>query len=138
MMRSPWNPAAILLVMLMAVGSVIMWIGVPFGLIYAASQISGSSSPSLGPYLLVLLGLPVGMTIVGKCLGWLDRRHMAITGHGNDDRRPAPWMKSMRAERASTRRSGVLDKVMIISVGVALVMFGLWFFVFAGSSLVGQ
>jgi hypothetical protein len=31
MLRSPWSPAAILLVLLMAVGSVVMWIGVPLG-----------------------------------------------------------------------------------------------------------
>ena len=31
MLRSPWSPAALLLVLLMAVGSVVMWIGVPLG-----------------------------------------------------------------------------------------------------------
>jgi hypothetical protein len=31
----------------------------------------------------------------------------------------------------------VLDSVMIISVGVALLLFGIWFFAFAGSSLPG-
>jgi hypothetical protein len=137
-MRSPWNPVAIFLVALMGVGSVVMWLGVPFGLIYLASKISSSSSPSLGPYLLVLVGLPIGMAVVGKCLGWLDRRHQAITGHSGDDRRPAPWLKSMRGERIQTRRSGVLDKVMIVSVGMAVVIFAVWFFGFAGSSLVGQ
>jgi hypothetical protein len=137
-MRSSWNPAAIFLVLLMGAGSVLMWLGVPVGLIYVASKISSSSSPSLGPYLLVLVGLPIGMAIVGKCLGWLDRRHQAITGNAGDDRRPAPWLKSMRGERATTRRSGVLDKVMIVSVGVALLLAAVWFFGFAGSSLVGQ
>ena len=39
----------------------------------------------------------------------------------------------MRAERTSTRRGGVLDKVMIVSVGLALVVFAVWFFGFAGS-----
>jgi hypothetical protein len=138
MMRSAWNPVAIFLVLLMGVGSVLMWLGVPVGLIYLASKISSSSNPSLGPYLLVLVGLPIGMAIVGKCLGWLDRRHQAITGHSGDDRRAAPWLKSMRGERTSTRRSGVLDKVMIVSVAVALVIFAVWFFAFSGSSLVGQ
>jgi hypothetical protein len=136
-MRSSWNPVAIFLVVLMAIGSVLMWLGVPIGLIYLASKVSGSSSPTLGPYLLVLVGLPVGMTIVGKCLGWLDRRHQAFTGHGGDDRRSAPWLKSMRGERESTRRGGVLDKVMIVSVGLAIVVFAIWFFGFAGSSLPG-
>jgi hypothetical protein len=129
---------AIFLVVLMGAGSVLMWLGVPVGLIYLASKISSSSSPSLGPYLLVLIGLPVGMAIVGKCLGWLDRRHQAISGYDGDDRRPAPWLKSMRAERVSSRRSGVLDKVMIASVGIAVVLFAVWFFALSGSSLVGQ
>jgi hypothetical protein len=41
----------------------------------------------------------------------------------------------MRGERTPTRRGGVLDKVMIVSVGLALVAFTIWFFGFAGSSL---
>lgn len=136
-MRSPWNPAAILLVALMAVGSVVMWLGVPIGLIYLASRISGSSNPTLGPYLLVLLGLPVGMTIVGKLLGSLDRAHESLTGSGDAGRRSAPWLKSMRGDRQEIRKGGVLDKVMIVSVGLALLAFGVWFFGFAGSSLPG-
>jgi hypothetical protein len=135
MLRSRWSPAALLLVLLMALGSVVMWLGVPLGLIYLASRISNSSNPSAGPYLLVLIGLPVGMAIVGKCLGALDRAHSRLTGRIDDSRRPAPWMRSMRAERGSTRTGGVLDRVMIASVGLAILVFAVWFFGFAGSSL---
>jgi len=46
-------------------------------------------------------------------------------------------MRSMRGERSSTRKRGVLDTVMIVSVGFALALFGIWFFGFAGSSLPG-
>jgi hypothetical protein len=134
MLRSPWSPAAVLLVLMMAVGSVVMWIGVPLGLIYLASQIAGSSRPSAGPYLLVLIGLPIGMALVGKCLGTLDRLHGRLTGR-HEDRRRATWLRSMRAERPQSRRGGVLDQVMIISVALALVVFAIWFFAFAGSSL---
>jgi hypothetical protein len=98
-----------MLVLLMGIGSVVMWIGIPLALIYAASQLADTSSPTFGPYLLVFLGLPVGMAIMAKLLG----------------------------SRGSTRKRGVLDTVMIVSVGVALLGFGLWFFVFAGSSLPG-
>ena len=52
MLRSPYSPPALMLVLLMAVGSVVMWIGVPLGLIYLASQLADSSRPSVGPYLL--------------------------------------------------------------------------------------
>ena len=79
MLRSPYSPAAVLLVLLMGVGSVFMWIGVPLGLIYLAAQIADSSRPSAGPYLVVLVGLPIGMAIIGKCLGYLDRLHGRLT-----------------------------------------------------------
>jgi hypothetical protein len=134
MLRSPYSPAALLLVLLMAVGSIVMWIGVPLGLIYLASKISSSSNPSLGPYLVVLVGLPVGMAIIGKCLGTLDRWHTRLTGR-ELERHRATWLRSMRAERTSSRRGGILDKVMIVSVAIALVAFAVWFFAFAGSSL---
>jgi hypothetical protein len=137
-MRSSWNPVAIFLVALMAIGSVLMWIGVPLGLVYIASQVSSSSSPTLGPILLVLCGLPIGFAIVGKCLGWLDRRHQALTRQADGGRRTAPWMKSMRGDAEDRHRGGVLDKVMIVSVAVALLLFGVWFFGFAGSSLVNS
>jgi hypothetical protein len=135
MLRSPWSPAALMLVLLMAVGSVVMWIGVPLGLIYLASQVAGSSSPTAGPYLLIFIGLPVGMAIIGKLLGMLDRAHTRLTGRGDDRRQTATWLRSMRAERGSTRKGGVLDKVMIVSVGFAIAVFAIWFFAFAGSSL---
>ena len=46
-------------------------------------------------------------------------------------------MKSMRGERDRRRRRSVLDTVMMISVGLALVLSAVWFFGFAGSSLPG-
>jgi hypothetical protein len=135
-MRSQWNPAAIMLVALMALGSVVMWFGVPLGLIYLASKLADTPNPSMGPYLLVLIGLPVGMAVVGKALGALNRAHIRLTGAEVDAYRPG-WTRSMRAERKVERRGGVLDRVMIISVGVAIVVAAVWFFGFAGSSLPG-
>ncbi len=41
----------------------------------------------------------------------------------------------MRGERESGRERTVLDSVMVVSVGLALLCFGVWFFAFAGSSL---
>ena len=87
-MRSPWNPAAWVLVALMAIGSVVMWIGVPVALIYVASKLADTPNPSMGPYLVVLLGLPVGMALVGKGLGALNRAHIRLTGTEVDQYRP--------------------------------------------------
>jgi hypothetical protein len=135
--HSTWSPVSLFLIALMAVGSVVMWIGVPVGLIYLASQLADSPEPSMGPYVLVLVGLPAGMAIVGKALGALDRLHGRLTGL--DDGRPqqAAWLKSMRGDRERKRRRSVLDSVMMISVALALVAGAIWFFGFAGSSLPG-
>ena len=135
--HSTWSPISLLLIALMAIGSVVMWIGVPVALIYAASRLADSPKPSMGPYVLILVGLPLGMMAVGKLLGALDRYHGRVTGL--DDGRPeqAAWMKSMRGDRERKRRRSVLDTVMIVSVGVALLLFGIWFLAFAGSSLPG-
>jgi hypothetical protein len=135
--RSTWSPVSIALIALMAVGSVFMWLGLPALLVYLASRVADSPKPSMGPYLLIIVGLPLGMVAVGKLLGALDRYHGRITGL--DDGRPeqAVWMKSMRGERERRRRRSVLDTVMVISVGLALLAFAVWFFAFAGSSLPG-
>ena len=118
----------------MAIGSVVMWLGVPLGLIYAASKLADTPKPSMGPYLLVFIGLPIGMAVVGKGLGALNRAHIRVTGAEVDEYRPG-WTRSMRGERTVDRRSGVLDRVMIVSVAVAAVAFAVWFFGFAGSSM---
>jgi hypothetical protein len=128
---------AFLLVALMALGSVLMWIGVPLGLIYLASKLADTPNPSMGPYLLVLIGLPIGMAVIGKGLGALNRAHIRVTGAETDAYRPG-WTRSMRGERKVERRNGVLDRVMIVSVVAAGVAFAVWFFGFAGSSLPGS
>lgn len=135
--RSTWSPISLVLIALMAIGSVLMWVGLPVALVYLASQVADSPEPSMGPYLLIIIGLPVGMVVIGKALGALDRYHGRITGL--DDGRPqqAIWMKSMRGERDRRRRRSVLDTVMVVSVGVALLLSAIWFFAFAGSSLPG-
>jgi hypothetical protein len=135
--HSTWSPISLFLIALMAIGSVVMWLGVPIGLVYLASRVADSPKPSMGPYVLILVGLPVGMILVGKLLGAIDRYHGQITGLDDGKPEQAAWMKSMRGDRERKRRRSVLDSVMIISVGVALLLFGVWFFAFAGSSLPG-
>jgi hypothetical protein len=123
------------LVLLMAVGSIAMWLVVPVAWLWVGSHMTKSSQPTIGPYLLVLAGTIVSMFALGKGLGILNRLHMRVTGR-RDRRQQATWMKSMRGERrGATQDRGVLDGVMMISVSIALLLFGIWFFAFAGSSL---
>ena len=124
-----------LLIGLMAVGSVLLWIGVPVGWLYLASKLTDSSQPTMGPYVLVIVGIPATMIVVGKALAALDRAYGRVTGTAAGTRVQAPWHRSMRGDRGSTRPRSVLDVVMVCSVALAVVFFAVWFFVFAGSSL---
>ena len=127
--------AGALLVAVMAVGSVAIWVASPVAWLWIGSQMTSSSQPTVGPYLLVLAGMVVTAAALGKGLGKVNRVHMRITGRLHDKREPSSWNRSMRGERAPTRDRGVLDTVMLISVSAALVIFGIWFFAFAGSSI---
>ena len=117
----------------MAVGSVAMWLGVPLGLVYLVSQMVETTQPRMGPYLIILFGVPIGMTVIGKGLGALDRWYGRRTGT-LEQRRQAAWLKSMRGERKeSTGHWKVLDVVMIWSVSTASVLMAFWFFFLAGA-----
>ena len=129
------KPVAFALIALMAVGSIAMWVVVPLAWVYLGSRLQTGSQPSLGPYLLVLVGIPVSMVVVGKLLAKLNRAYGRMTGTTPRVRVVAPWHKSMRGERGSGHQATVLDVVMIVSVALALVCLAVWFFGFAGSSL---
>lgn len=129
------KPAAMLLVALMAVGSIAMWLVIPVLWLYLGSRLQEGSQPSLGPYVLIIVGIPVSMVVVGKLLSKLNRLYGRITQSEPNVRVQAPWHKSMRGERDSGRQATVLDVVMVASVSLALLAFTIWFFAFAGSSL---
>ncbi len=137
---SPPKPAGLLfraaVILLMAIGSIAMWLGVPIGLIYGVSKMVDSTQPQLGPYLIILFGVPIGMTVIGKGLGALDRWYGRRTGT-LEERRQLAWLKSMRGERkdAAHGQWKVLDVVMLWSVMTAGILMGVWFFFFAGSSI---
>jgi hypothetical protein len=128
---------AALLIVLMAIGSIVLWLGIPVGWLYLGSRIAKSSQPSMGPYVLILLGIPASMVVVGKLLSRLNRTYGAVTGAAPAARSRSAWMRSLRGERDSARPRTMLDVVMVWSVALALVCFAIWFFAFAGSSLPG-
>jgi hypothetical protein len=128
-------PAAAFLIVLMAVGSVVLWLGIPIGWLFLASRMVDTSQPTLGPYVLIIFGIPTTMFLFGKLLFTLDRVFERVTGRASEtDFRP-PWLRSMRGERTVSRRLTVLEGVMIISVSIAVLASAVWFFMFAGSSL---
>jgi hypothetical protein len=124
----------VLLIAAMAAGSIMLWVGWPIGMIYVVSKTVDSTQPSMGPYVALLFGIPLGMVAIGRLLGALDRRYTHRT-RGEGDRYRPGWLKSMRGERQGSSNWKVLDVIMLWSVSMALLALGVWFFLFAGSSL---
>ena len=58
---------AALLIALMAIGSILLWLGIPVGWLYLVSRLVKSSQPSMGPYVLLIVGIPASMIVVGSC-----------------------------------------------------------------------
>lgn len=127
---------AAFLILLMAAGSIAVWIAIPIGWLWIGSQIADSQQTSMGLYLLVMVGILVSVLAVAKGLGWLDRHYARVIGvPEGGPRLPLPWLRSMRGERGTGRRTSVLDIVMIGSVSIAGLAMAVWFLVFAGSPL---
>jgi hypothetical protein len=129
------KPTALLLIVAMAVGSVVLWLGIPVAWIYGVSQMVDTTQPQIGPYLAIIVGVPATMAVFGRFLYKMNQVYERVTGQTSEVRVQLPWHRSMRGERESGRRTNVLEFVMICSVGLCLLVFGVWFLFFAGSSL---
>ena len=127
--------AAVVLILAMSVAALLLWVGIPIGWLWIGSQLVSSSQPSMGPYAVVAIGIIASVVIDAMILSRLNRTYQRVTETDGQVRLQLPWMKSMRGERDSGRPRSVLDVVMVWSVALALLCFGVWFFAFAGSSL---
>ena len=106
-----------MLVLLMMLGAgLVLWIGVPLGWLYIGSQVQGATD-SVGTAIAVMLvGVVVSIVAVVPILGWLNRKHLEL-----------------RAARGlDTHGQTALEAVMTVSVVIAVLAFGVWFFVIVG------
>ena len=85
------GPASAALVLLMLVGCLFLWVGVPLGWLWIGSQVQ--SSASLGTAMIVtMLGITTTIFAVVIVLSWLNRRHAEI-----QERRKRPARALLRA-----------------------------------------
>jgi multisubunit Na+/H+ antiporter MnhB subunit len=129
--------AATLLVVAMAVAAMTLWVGIPLGWLWIGSQLVDSSQPSLGPYMVVVVGIIASVIADALLISRLNRKYQSVTGGTGHVRVQLPWMKSMRGERERPREMSVLDAILIGTVILAGLTAFLWFVLLAGSPLPG-
>ena len=132
---APNRLAAAGLVALMVLGSLMLWIGNPAIWLWLGSRLQSSTQPSLGPYVAVFVGLVISSVATFLLLARLNATYGRVTHTTPAVRVRLPWHRGLRSENEGRVPVSVLDVVMAISVGTALIAFAIWFLFFAGSSL---
>jgi hypothetical protein len=134
---SPLRPLAKAgLIVLMALGSLVLWIGSPIGWLWIASQMQkDSQAAGFGPYVLVLVGIAVTAVVLAQLLSRLNRAYGVVSGEDEPVRVRMPWHRSMRGEQEGRAPRTVLDVVMVVSVSIGALAMTIWFFFLAGSPL---
>jgi hypothetical protein len=126
--------ASAALITLMVVGSLAVWTVIPIGGLWVASQLSDSNTQvGFVPLLAAAGGIPAAMAFAAELLARVERLHMRLTGTAPQARVVPAWQRSLGESRSV--RLTVLDRIMVGSVLVAVIAMAVWFFAFAGSSL---
>lgn len=127
--------AATVLIVAMSFAALFLWVGIPLGWLWIGSQLVDSSQPSMGPYMVVAIGIIVSVVIDAMLLSRLNRTYQRVTGTDGQVKLQLPWMRSMRGERAPRRETSVLDIILVGSVTLAGLTMLLWWVFLAGSPL---
>jgi hypothetical protein len=116
MMRN--GVGAMLVVLIMFIGSLGLWVGTPLLWLYIGSQIQGATQSVSAALLAMFVGAVIQVTIVATLLARLSDVYRAnCLARGQPD--PG---------------HGVLESVLVVSAGLTLTVFVVWFFFLAGAS----
>jgi hypothetical protein len=109
---------AVLVVAIMSIGSLVLWIGTPLLWLWVAAQIQGSTESLQTALGAAFLGVVASIAALAIVLAWLSSiyranrvaRGLPDTGHA------------------------MLEGVLVVSAGIAIVAFSIWFLLFAGAA----
>lgn len=109
---------AVLVVLIMFIGSLGLWVGTPLLWLYVGSQIQGATQSVSAALGAMFVGAVIQITIVASLLARLSNVYRAnCLARGQPD--PG---------------HGVLESVLVVSAGLTLAVFVVWFFFLAGAS----
>jgi heme/copper-type cytochrome/quinol oxidase subunit 2 len=108
--------SGLLIVVIMLGGGLLLWVGMPVLWLYVGAQVQ-SKTNSIGAALAVMfVGVVVSIFAIVPVLGWLNGKHIELR----------------EARGLDSHGNTLLEAVMTISAVIAVIAFGIWFFVIAG------
>ncbi|TMK71606.1 MAG: hypothetical protein E6G49_09065 [Actinobacteria bacterium] len=111
--------AAVFLLLLLGAGSVVLWVGIPFGLLWFFSQITDSWNRH---FLMSLVLIPIAMALFAPALFWLNHLYLRVTGvirPGDEE------------EERDRHLRGPLEFFLYMGMVAALIALTIWFFFYA-------
>ena len=109
-------------------GSLALWVAVPFGSLWIASKIGDDAQTVV---LSALIICPVCMLLCGLGLAAMYRAYLRVSDAPQTRDRTA-WLGSLSGDRKPKRgRRPVLDFSLTFSAATAIVLLLVWFFLFA-------
>jgi hypothetical protein len=104
----------VLLLVLMGVGSLVLWIGIPVGILWVLSRLTESSTQH---FVLAIVAIPAAMVLFAAVLSWLNGLYLRVIGalgpeDGDEDRR--------------RRLSGPLELFLYASMAIAVAVLFAW------------
>jgi hypothetical protein len=111
--------AAGFILVLLGVGSLVLWVGIPYGLLWLFGRVTDSWN---GHFLMSVLLIPVAMALFAPALFWLNGLYLRVTG-------------VLRPEDAEDDRDrslrGPLEIFLYAGMIMAVVALCVWFFGYA-------
>lgn len=128
------------LVIASALVSINIWTGAPLLAVWIGSKVQGSfTTLSMGAVFSVIAVLAVAVMGLAWLLAQINGAYDHLVGREPAARQTSPWLRSMRGEREEDIREkhgmSAVERVVVFSVIAAVLVFEIWFFFFAGSSL---
>lgn len=129
------NMAATVVFFAMLLAAFSLWTLIPLGWVYIASKLSHSQFPSMGPYLVVIVGIILTVLVDAWLIGRLNDLYVRVTGSNRVMQSRPNWLKSLRDTGPIRDSVTVVEAVMMSSVLLAGVALITWFLLLAGSPI---
>lgn len=124
---------------LMAFLALNIWTGSPLLALWIGSRVQGEESQaSMAAFAAVIGSLALFSVLLYQALKYVMHAYQEATGTLPTVRPHAPWLRSIRGERpdygAGPAMSGA-ERIVVVTVIIAVVAFEIWFFFFSGSPI---
>jgi hypothetical protein len=114
-----------------------LWTGAPLIALWVGSQVVGQTVLSMEAVGVVIAVLAVLLFTMSVALAWLSSEYDRLSGRERGEQR-LPWLRGMSGEEGIEAPgfgagTSVLERVVMVSVYLAVICFLLWFFLLAGA-----